>query len=101
MAERAVKECGVSIRLACQMFKVSQSCYRYESKTNAENEQIEQWLIRLADNHLRLTGSLPIASDGDSTLFIGDLVIVKGPSKMSQVTELCFELREVGHEVCS
>jgi putative transposase len=44
MAERAVKERGVSIRLACQMFKVSQSCYRYESKTNAENEQIAHWL---------------------------------------------------------
>jgi putative transposase len=51
MAERAVKERGVSIRLACAMFRISQSCYRYESKTNAENEQIAQWLIRLTDNH--------------------------------------------------
>jgi putative transposase len=33
------------------MFRVSQSCYRYESKTNAENEQIAQWLMRLTDNH--------------------------------------------------
>jgi putative transposase len=51
MAERAVKERAVSIRLACEMFRVSQSCYRYESKTNAGNEQIEQWLMRLTDNH--------------------------------------------------
>ena len=33
------------------MFRLSQSCCRYESKTNAENEQIEQWLIRLTDHH--------------------------------------------------
>jgi putative transposase len=51
MAERAVKERGVSIRLACEMFRVSQSCYKYESKTNAGNEQISQWLMRLTDNH--------------------------------------------------
>jgi putative transposase len=51
MAERAVKECGVSFRLACQIFKVSQSCDRYESKANAENEQIAQWLVHLTDNH--------------------------------------------------
>jgi hypothetical protein len=31
------------------MFRVSQSRYRYESKTNAENEQIAQWLIRLPE----------------------------------------------------
>jgi putative transposase len=42
MAERAVNERGVSTRLACEMFRVSQSCYRYESKTEAENEQIAQ-----------------------------------------------------------
>ncbi len=51
MAERAVKERGVSIRLACKMFRVNQSCYRYESTTNAGNEQIAQWLMRLTDNH--------------------------------------------------
>ena len=33
------------------MFRVSQSCYRYESKTSAKNEQTAQWLIRLTDNH--------------------------------------------------
>ncbi len=41
----------MSIRLACEMFSVSQSCYRYECKTNADNEQIAQWLMRLTDNH--------------------------------------------------
>jgi len=51
MTERAVKERALSIRLACGMFRINQSCYRYVSKTNVENEQIEQWLVRLKDNH--------------------------------------------------
>ena len=39
------------MRLACQIFSVSQTCYRYEAKKNAENEQIADWLLRLTDNH--------------------------------------------------
>jgi putative transposase len=30
---------------------VSETCYRYEAKSNAENEQIANWLIRLMDNN--------------------------------------------------
>ena len=51
MAERAVRERGVSIRLACEIFQVSQSCYRYAPQARAENEEIVQWLLRLTDNH--------------------------------------------------
>ena len=51
MAERAVKERRLSNRLACEIFKVSKSCYRYESNTNVEKDQIAQWLIRPTDNH--------------------------------------------------
>ena len=51
MAERAVRERGVSIRLACEIFQVSQSCYRYAPRARAENEEIVQWLLRLTDNH--------------------------------------------------
>ena len=36
MAKRAVEEGGLSIRVACQAFQVSQSCYRYEAKACAE-----------------------------------------------------------------
>jgi putative transposase len=41
----------VSIRLAFEAFGVSQTCYRYERKRNAENEQIADWLLSLTDNH--------------------------------------------------
>ena len=51
MARRVVAERGISIRLACLIFSVSQTCYRYEAKKNAENEQIADWLLRLTDNH--------------------------------------------------
>jgi putative transposase len=39
------------VRLACQIFTVSETCYRYEAKKNAENERIADWLLRLTDNH--------------------------------------------------
>jgi putative transposase len=51
MASDAVARRGVSIRLACEALGVSQTCYRYERKRNAENEQIADWLLRLTDNH--------------------------------------------------
>ena len=51
MARRAVKDRGLSIRVACQAFRVSQSCFRYEARTSAENQEIANWLLRLTDNH--------------------------------------------------
>ena len=51
MAKRAVQERNISIRLACQLFQISQTCYRYEAQRNIENEQIANWLIRLTDNN--------------------------------------------------
>ena len=51
MAKEVVAQRGTSIRLACDVFTVSESCYRYETKRNAENEQIADWLVRLTDNN--------------------------------------------------
>jgi putative transposase len=51
MAKRAVAERGLSIRVVCEAFDVSQSCYRYEDQTTTENEEIANWLLRLSDNH--------------------------------------------------
>lgn len=50
MARSAVAKLGIAIRLACEIYTVSQTCYRYEAKRNAENEVIGHWLIRLTDN---------------------------------------------------
>ncbi len=51
MAIKVVQERGLPIRVACLAFRISESCYRYERKTNAENEEIASWLLRLTDNH--------------------------------------------------
>lgn len=52
IAKRVVAERGVSIRLVCLIFSVSEACYRYEAKKNAPNDQIAGWLLRLTDSHL-------------------------------------------------
>ncbi len=51
MTQRAVRDKAIPIRLACEAFRVRESCYRYEAKSNAENELIANWLIRLTDNN--------------------------------------------------
>jgi len=51
MAQHAVKVRGVSVRLACEAFKLSQTCYRYVAKNHTENDEIADWLLRLTDNH--------------------------------------------------
>jgi putative transposase len=50
MARQVVKERGISIKLACEAFQVSETCYRYQPKCRAENEVIADWLIRLTEN---------------------------------------------------
>jgi putative transposase len=47
MAHQAVANKNVSIRLACETFNVSQTCYRYQPKLSSENEDIADWLVRL------------------------------------------------------
>jgi putative transposase len=51
MAQKAVNEKGVSIRLSCAMFSISETCYRYQAKLSDENAEIADWLIRLTHNH--------------------------------------------------
>src|SRR5690554_2824701 len=50
MARKAVTEKAVSIRLACWIFSISETCYRYQAKLNDENAEIADWLTRLTDN---------------------------------------------------
>lgn len=50
MAHQAVKQYSVSIRRACQIFCVSETCYRYQPKLSEQNEWIADWLVRLTHN---------------------------------------------------
>ena len=51
MAKAAVAQHGVPISLACAAFNISETCYRYQAKRQAENDEIAQWLERLTDNN--------------------------------------------------
>ena len=60
MAQQTVERQGISIRLACMAFGISQTCYRYQAKQSAENNEIANHLIRLTHNQRTL--SLPDGS---------------------------------------
>ena len=47
MAQQVVVNRGISIRLACNAFGVSETCYRYQPILSSENEVIEDWLLKL------------------------------------------------------
>ncbi len=50
MAHTAVHDKSISITLACEAFRISQTCYRYAPKLSSENSQIADWLVRLTHN---------------------------------------------------
>ena len=50
MAQRAVRDKAINIRLACDAFGISQTCYRYKAKLSSQNSEIADWLIRLTAN---------------------------------------------------
>ncbi len=49
MAQAVVATEGITIKLACAAFGISESCYRYQPKLSCENEKIADWLIRLTE----------------------------------------------------
>jgi len=51
MAEMAVQKKGISIRAACAVFRISETCYRYQPKLCDENVKIADWLLVLTRNH--------------------------------------------------
>ena len=53
MAKNSVVKHGVSIRLACEAFGISETCYRYQAKLSDDNALIADWLLRLAENQRR------------------------------------------------
>lgn len=50
LAQEAVKNRSISIRLACQTYAISERCYRYRAKLSGENAFIADWLVRLSQN---------------------------------------------------
>jgi putative transposase len=50
MAQHAVADRGLSIRVACAAFSISETCYRYQPKLSDENAEIADWLVQLTHN---------------------------------------------------
>ena len=50
LAKAAVDQQGVSIRVACETYGISESCYRHQAKLSGENGVIADWLLRLTHN---------------------------------------------------
>lgn len=50
MAYKARTQHDLSIRLVCECFGISETCYRYQPKLSNENAEIADWLIRLTHN---------------------------------------------------
>ena len=53
MARRGVAKHGISIRLACVVYGISETCYRYQTKLDGENALIADWLLKLTQTHKR------------------------------------------------
>ena len=47
MAQTSIKDHRISIRMACSLFQLSETCFRYERLHDDENGKIAQWLIQL------------------------------------------------------
>lgn len=50
LAQKAVNEKDISIRLSCELFRISETCFRYQPKLSDENTMIADWLLRLTQN---------------------------------------------------
>lgn len=50
LAREAATERGISIRLACETYGISETCYGYQPLLSNENAEIADWLIRLTAN---------------------------------------------------
>ena len=53
MARKDVAKYGTSIRLACEVNGISETCYRYQVKLSPENAVIADWLLGLTQAHKR------------------------------------------------
>lgn len=53
MAIKGVEKHGISIRLACVVYGISETCYRYQPKQDGENAEIADWLLRLTQANKR------------------------------------------------
>ncbi len=50
MAKHAVVSRSIPVKLACAVFRISETCYRYSARLSDENAEIADWLLRLTEH---------------------------------------------------
>ena len=53
MARQGIAKHGLSVRFACQVYGISESCFRYQAKLSGENALVADWLLRLTMTNKR------------------------------------------------
>ena len=53
MAKIGIAKHGISIRLACVVYGISETCFRYQAKLDGENALVADWLLRLTQRQKR------------------------------------------------
>lgn len=51
MAHESTRRYGISVKLACKTFSISEVCFRYERRLVDENQVIADWLIKLTTTY--------------------------------------------------
>ncbi|WAJ70235.1 IS3 family transposase [Catenovulum adriaticum] len=51
LAQKAVQNHSIAIKLACSLFGISETCYRYQAKLSDENALVADWLLWLTTTH--------------------------------------------------
>ena len=50
LVQQVVAAQDISVRLACETFGISETCYRYQATLSDENTEIAAWLLRLTQS---------------------------------------------------
>lgn len=50
MAKKAVSSMGANMNMACKIFSISKTCFKYTPKLSSENKVIADWLLRITHN---------------------------------------------------
>ena len=50
LAQQVVTVQDISVRLVCETFGISETCYRYQPTLSDENAEIADWLLRLTQS---------------------------------------------------
>lgn len=53
MVRKGIAKYGMSIRLACETYGISETCYRYQARLDGENAVIADWPLKLTQTYKR------------------------------------------------